>query len=210
MAKKNLLVMLLTPVIIFAICGGIIMGIAFFPYQKVKSAAGIVFSSSEKHEKINEIKYVEKVVEEEGEDGNKILYPSFGMQYAQLNIKSIDLDAPVYFGSTEDLLQQGVCQFVGSVVLGEKGNVVLDAHCNTFFLNLGDVKKGDEVVLTTSYGTFTYVAKEITYFKDTDNSLISPTEDDRLTMYTCYGNLLGPTEDRLAVICELKEKKFNS
>ena len=45
-------------------------------------------------------------------------------------------------------------------------------------------------------------------FKETDNGYVSPTEDDRLTLYTCYGNLLGPTEDRLAVICELVEKKF--
>ena len=52
--------------------------------------------------------------------------------------------------------------------------------------------------------------KESVIFKETDNSYISPTNDDRLTLYTCYGNLLGPTEDRLGVICELVEKKFYS
>ena len=50
--------------------------------------------------------------------------------------------------------------------------------------------------------------RESTIFKETDNSLISPTKEDRLTLYTCYGNLLGPTEDRLAVLCDLVEKKF--
>ena len=130
------------------------------------------------------------------------------MQYATLKIASIDLEAPVFFGSSDELLHEGVCQYIGSVVIGEKGNVVLDAHCNTFFLNLGDVKAGDEIILTTSYGEFKYKMKESTIFKDTDNSLISPTKDDCLTLYTCYGNLLGPTEDRLAVICELVEKKF--
>ena len=86
--------------------------------------------------------------------------------------------------------------------------MLLDAHCNTFFLNLGDVKAGDIIVLTTSYGEFTYKMKESTIFKETNNELIAPTADDRLTLYTCYGNLLGYTEDRLAVICELVEKKF--
>ena len=71
-----------------------------------------------------------------------------------------------------------------------------------------NVKEGDIIVLTTSYGEFTYKAAETELFKDTNNSFIAPTADDRLTLYTCYGNLLGPTEDRFAVICELVEKKF--
>lgn len=210
MSKKNKAALIATPFAILAICAGIIGGAAVIPAQKLSKTAGIIFSAEAEadHEKIGEIKYVEKEVEAVLDDGNKIVYPSFGMQYATLTINSIGLEAPVFFGSTEDLLQQGVCQYIGSVVIGETGNVVLDAHCNTFFLNLGDVKAGDEIVLETSYGKFTYKMKESTIFKETNNALISPTKDDRLTLYTCYGNLLGPTEDRLAVICELVEKEF--
>lgn len=210
MNSKNKLVSVITPFVLFAICAGIIGGIAVLPAQKFSSLANVVFSANadSNHAAIGEIKYTEKEVEAELDDGNKINYPSFGLQYATLKIKSIDLEAPVFFGSTEDLLQEGVCQFIGSVPIGEVGNVVLDAHCNTFFLNLDDVKPGDEIILETSYGKFTYKAKESTFFKETDNSLISPTKDDRLTLYTCYGNLLGPTEDRLAVICEPVSKEF--
>lgn len=208
MAKKNIAVMVATPLVLLAVCGGIIVGAASIPAQKFSGLANIVFSANNSHERISEIKYSEKEVESQLDDGNKIVYPSFGMQYATIKIKSIDLEAPVYFGSSEELLREGVCQFIGSVVIGEKGNVVLDAHCNTFFLDLEDVKTGDEIILETSYGKFTYKAKEITYFKETDNSLIAPTEDDRLTLYTCYGNLLGPTEDRLAVICEPVSKEY--
>lgn len=208
MAKRSAAVMLITPVVILAICSGIIAGASYIPVQKIKAAADLVFSANSGHEQINEIKYTEKEVESQLDDGSKIIYPSFGAQYATIKIDSIDLEAPVYFGSTDELLKLGVCQYLGSVFIGEKGNVVLDAHCNTFFLNLGDVKVGDIIVLTTSYGEFTYKMKESTIFKDTNNELIAPTSDDRLTLYTCYGNLLGPTEDRLAVICELVEKKF--
>ncbi|MDE5648747.1 MAG: class D sortase [Oscillospiraceae bacterium] len=208
MAKRSAAVMLITPVVILAICSGIIAGASYIPVQKIKAAADLVFSANYGHEQINEIKYTEKEVESQLDDGSKIIYPSFGAQYATIKIDSIDLEAPVYFGSTDELLKLGVCQYLGSVFIGEKGNVVLDAHCNTFFLNLGDVKVGDIIVLTTSYGEFTYKMKESTIFKDTNNELIAPTSDDRLTLYTCYGNLLGPTEDRLAVICELVEKKF--
>ncbi len=210
MSKKNIVVAIITPLVLFAISVGIIGGVAILPAEKLSTIGKLVFSAQAKteHEKIGEIKYVEKEVEAVIEDGNTINYPSFGMNYATLKINSIDLEAPVFFGSTEDLLREGVCQYVGSVIIGEYGNVVLDAHCNTFFLNLTEVKPNDEIVLETSYGRFTYKAKESTIFKETDNSLISPTKDDRLTLYTCYGNLLGPTEDRYAVICEPVEKEF--
>lgn len=208
MAKHNAAVMLITPAVILAVCGGIIAGAGYVPVQKMKAAADLIFSADTGHEQINEIKFTEKEVEAQLDDGSKIVYPSFGSQYATLKIDSIGLEAPVYFGSTDELLQLGVCQYLGSVFIGETGHVVLDAHCNTFFLNLGDVKAGDIIVLTTSYGEFTYKMKESTIFKETNNELIAPTADDRLTLYTCYGNLLGPTEDRLAVICELVEKKF--
>lgn len=208
MAKYSAAVMLITPAVILAICSGIIGGAGYVPVQKLKSAADLVFSADPDHEQINEIRYTEKEVEDQLDDGSKIIYPSFGTQYATIKIDSIGLEAPVYFGSSDELLDLGVCQYMGSVFIGETGNVVLDAHCNTFFLNLGDVKVGDIIVLTTSYGEFTYKMKESTIFKDTNNELIAPTADDRLTLYTCYGNLLGPTEDRLAVICELVEKKF--
>ena len=208
MPKKTALVNILTPFVALAISGGIAVGAAFIPAKKIYDAASVVFSSDPEHKTMSEIKYSEKEVESKLEDGNKIAYPSFGKQYATLKIKSIDLEAPVFFGSTPDLLHEGVCQYIGSVVIGEKGNVVLDAHCNTFFLDLDTVEEGDEIILTTSYGEFKYKAKEITYFKDTDNSLIAPSEEDKLTLYTCYCNLLGPTEDRLAVICEPTDKKF--
>lgn len=206
--RRNVGLMIVTPIVLFAICSGIIGGAGYIPVHKLKAAADVIFSAESGHEQINEIKYQEKQVESELDDGSKIVYPSFGSQYATIKIDSIDLEAPVYWGSSDELLQLGVCQYTGSAFIGETGNVVLDAHCNTFFLDLGDVKEGDLIVLTTSYGEFTYKAKEITLFKDSNNQYILPTADDRLTLYTCYGNLLGPTEDRLAVICELVEKKF--
>ena len=206
--KSNKTVLFLTPVSVFAVCAALIAGAGYVPFTKVMNASNVIFSASVPKEEIGKIKYDTKEVEDVLDDGSKIIYPSFGAQYAEIKIDSINLDAPVYWGDTEELLQQVVCQYTGSVYLGMKGNVVLAAHCNTFFYHLGEMKVGDTVVITTSYGEFTYRMAEQVLFKETDNGYVSPTEDDRLTLYTCYGNLLGPTEDRLAVICELVEKKF--
>lgn len=204
----NKVVLFATPIALLAVCTAIAIGVGYTPYTKVMNITDIIFSAEVPHSEIGEIKYDTKEVEAKLEDGNKIVYPSFGTEYATLKIDSIALEAPVIWGDTSDLLQNGICQYTGSPYIGRPGNVVLAAHCNTFFLNLGEVQVGDTVTLTTSYGEFTYKVKEQLLFKDDDNSYIYPTDDDRLTMYTCYGNLLGPTEDRLGVICELVEKKF--
>lgn len=135
------------------------------------NASNVIFSASVPKEEIGKIKYDTKEVEDVLDDGSKIIYPSFGAQYAEIKIDSINLDAPVYWGDTEELLQQGVCQYTGSVYLGMKGNVVLAAHCNTFFYHLGEMKVGDTVVITTSYGEFTYRMAEQVLFKETDNGL---------------------------------------
>ncbi|MCM1225909.1 MAG: class D sortase [Clostridium sp.] len=206
--KSGKIVLFVTPVTILAVCAALITAVGYTPFKKAMKLSDIVFSAEVAQENIGRIKYDTKEVEAELDDGNKIVYPPFGAEYATLKIDSIDLDVPVIWGDTSDLLQNGVCQYTGSVFIGMQGNVVLAAHCNTFFYYLGDMKPGDTAVLTTSYGEFTYKMTEQIMFKDTDNSYLYPTEEDRLTMYTCYGNLLGPTEDRIGVICELVEKKF--
>lgn len=206
--KKGKAVLFLTPVTVLAVCAAIITAIGYTPFRQAMNYANVIFSADIPHEEVSEIKYDTREVEDELDDGSKIVYPSFGAEYATLKIESIDLEAPVIWGDTSDLLQNGVCQYTGSAFIGMTGNVVLAAHCNTFFYHLGEMQPGDTAVLTTSYGEFTYRMTEQVFFKDTNNEYLYPTDEDRLTMYTCYGNLLGPTEDRLAVICELVEKKF--
>ncbi len=206
--RSGKLALFLTPFTVLAVSAAIITAVGYTPFRKAMRYTDVLFSAEADHEEIGKIKYDTKEVEEELDDGSKIIYPSFGSEYATLKIESIDLEAPVIWGDTSDLLQNGVCQYTGSSFIGLTGNVVLAAHCNTFFYYLGDMKPGDTAVLTTSYGEFTYRMTEQIMFKDTDNSYLYPTEEDRLTMYTCYGNLLGPTEDRIGVICELVEKKF--
>lgn len=206
--KGGNVVLFVTPVTVLAVCAALITAVGYTPVQKILDVTNLVFSSEVPHEEVGEIKYETKEVEDELDDGSKIIYPSFGAEYATIKIDSIGLEAPVIWGDTPDLLKNGVCQYTGSSFLGMDGNVVLAAHCNTFFYHLGEMQVGDMVTITTSYGEFKYQMKEQVFFKDTDNSYLYPTQDNRLTMYTCYGNLLGPTEDRLGVICELVEKTF--
>ena len=98
----------------------------------------------------------ESASESETYEEGRIIYPTFGEQYAQLEISSIDLSVGVYYGVNSELLERGACHSTQSAIIGETGNTVIDAHVNTFFSDLNRVKKGDTVRLFTKYGAFEY------------------------------------------------------
>lgn len=202
-------VLIATPVFILIICVVVICSVGVTPYNKISKYMSIIFMNNYNTTTISAIDLNEnsKHPLTYSSDGT-IIYPYFGDQYAVITCENINLNAPVYWGSSDTLLQLGVCQYTSSSTIGEKGNVVLDAHVNTFFSELDKMETGDIVVLTTDYGRFTYKAKEIVYFEDDDITYISPTDDDRLTLYTCVMEMLGPSSTRIGVICELVSKEF--
>ena len=204
---ERTLIFVLTPVLMLIALAAIVAIIGSIPYSKVSATVNMIFNAGSTHASINAIELNERepIYDEEG----KIVFPYFGEQYATLKADVLG-EVPVFYGSNTQLLRQGACQFTGSVFIGQEGNVVIDAHCNTHFLKLGEMKVGDKVTLTTAYGEFVYEVTSTTTFLNNDNSLISPTSDDILTLYTCKpeGSLLGATNVRYAVICKSMEKNF--
>ena len=72
-----------------------------------------------------------------------------------------------------------------------------------------DCEIGDVVTLETSYVKQTYLVTQREVFHETDLTYIRPTDDDRLTMYTCWNNgRLGMSKYRLAIICELTKREW--
>lgn len=138
----------------------------------------------------------------------EIIRPAFGEQYAILNCEDISLSVPVYWGSSPELLELGACQASSSVVLGETGNVVIDAHVNTFFADLSSLEPGNIITLFTTYGIFTYQVTEQIRFENTNKKYILPTETEQLTLYTCEAQVLGTSSTRIGVVCDLISKQF--
>ncbi len=146
--------------------------------------------------------------DEELSDTGEIIRPAFGEQYAVLTCDAISLSVPVYWGSSAELLERGACQATSSKVLGDTGNVVIDAHVNTFFANLTSIQPGDTITLHTKYGIFTYEATELVKFQNTDKTYVLPTETDRLTLYTCEAQVLGTSSTRVGVLCDLVSRQY--
>jgi LPXTG-site transpeptidase (sortase) family protein len=77
---------------------------------------------------------------------------------------------------------------LGSGNPGQIGNMVLFAHARKdYFLNLRDVKVGASIYVFTDSMWYHYKVSETHEVSPTDISVIKPTEDETLTLYTCSG-----------------------
>ncbi len=219
--KKNrssgALLYILTGIFLLILCTAISAVALIKPYEKAQTYLNIVFMDDMKIApssglqglviKENDIR-TEHDATEEFTDTGEVIRPSFGEQYAVLKCEAINLNVPVYWGSSMELLERGACQSTASAVIGDTGNSVIDAHVNTFFADMHRIQPGDEVVLYTKYGIFTYKATEQVKFENTDKTYILPTETDRLTLYTCEAQVLGTSTTRIGVLCDLIERKY--
>ncbi len=225
MAEKNStakaahpLLYVLTGLFLMILCTAVSAAVLIKPYEKVQTYLNIVFMDDMKIKpaagldglviKENDISTEKPQEEGAVSDTGEIIRPAFGEQYAVLECEAIQLSVPVYWGSTMELLNRGACQSSTSKVLGETGNVVIDAHVNTFFADLNQIQPGDEIVLYTKYGIFTYQAVEQVKFENTDKTYVLPTDFDRLTLYTCEAQVLGTSTTRVGVICNLVSRQF--
>ena len=121
-------------------------------------------------------------------EGHLEHYPNFAEQYATLKIKKIGINAPIYFGATDEIIQKGVGHDSGSYFSGENGTIIMCEHdyLNNF-KRLGELKNGDIIEIKTDYGDF--------YYEVYDEQVVLETETDKLPiqkgeeilmLYTCY------------------------
>ena len=96
-------------------------------------------------------------------DDNKLQnYPEYGTQYATLEIPRLNLNVPVYFGDTLEILKKGVGHSSGSYFPGEGGSIVYMGHnSKNMFRRFSELQVGDQMTVTTSYGKYTYEIYEM-------------------------------------------------
>lgn len=133
--------------------------------------------------------------------------PKIGEQVGELYIPKLNATFPIFHGSNEDELAQGVGHFAGSVLPGEQDNSVLAGHNDTVFRNLDKVGENDLLIVTTSAGEFTYKVKKVRIVDKDDRTVIVPKPRPTLTLVTCYPfNMLGDAPERYILVAELKTK----
>lgn len=137
--------------------------------------------------------------------------PKVGDNIGDLYIPKLKAELPIFHGTNEDELEKGVGHFADSVLPGEKDNSVLSGHRDTVFRKLGEVKKGDLLVVTTAAGEFTYKVKQVRIVDKDDRTVIVPKPRPTLTVSTCYPfNFAGAAPERYVLVAFLINSKITS
>ena len=140
-------------------------------------------------------------------DDNKLQnYPEYGTQYATLEIPRLNLNVPVYFGDTLEILKKGVGHSSGSYFPGEGGSIVYMGHnSKNMFRRFSELQVGDQMTVTTSYGKYIYEIYEMLLINETEvDKLPIQREKEILMVYTCYPfNNIGYATQRYVVYAEL-------
>ena len=138
----------------------------------------------------------------------QISFPKYGEEYGMLRVDAAGILVPVFVGDDEPQLLQGAGHYYGSVFPGDIGNTVITGHTNSVFKTLGEAQIGDDIRLELTYGTYVYEISNIEIKSNTDESILAPSEEQILTLYTYYPfDYIGNTPDRYVVTAKLVEGK---
>lgn len=108
---------------------------------------------------------------------------------AIMEIPSIKLKQPIVDGITEDVIKYFLGRFPESAMPGEVGNFAVAGHrvsdFTDAFINLYKVKVGDEVIVTTKDGRFTYEVDN-SFIVDPDQvEVLDDADYEKMTLITC-------------------------
>lgn len=128
-----------------------------------------------------------------------------GEAFAKLSIPRLQAQLYVVEGDAASQLRRGPGHIAGTVMPGQNGNCVIAGHRDTHFRVLKDIRKGDEIVLQTSAGEYTYRVEGTQVVSPSDTDSLKPTRDAELHLITCYPfYYLGSAPKRFVVQAELQ------
>jgi sortase A len=182
--------------IVFIVFGLAIIGTAFFMRYTASKAQNAMLEAFE-----NTIEEVDKTIgDEPSTEGNSAeaaeaspnakppaeeITGAIGI----MKIPKIDLKVAVGEGIDDKTLRYAVGHFNGTAMPGEKGNFSVAGHrsytYSQYFNRLDEVKIGDEIIVKTKKGEFTYKVNETKVVEPTEVSVLDKTEDATITLVTC-------------------------
>ena len=95
----------------------------------------------------------------------------------------------MYEGTSSSVLAKGAGHFEDTSIWD--GNCAIAGHnrgANCYFGDIHNLNVGDTITLTTRLGTRTYSVTSVNKISDTDNSLLVPTAENCVTLFTCVRN----------------------
>jgi len=118
----------------------------------------------------------------------------------RIEIPRVEVSAVVKEGVDSHTLSRAVGHVPYTALPGEKGNVGVAAHRDTFFRGLRHVREGDVIRVVTTEGVYLYKVDGMKIVWPKNVEVLDPTPDERLTLVTCYPfNYIGSAPKRFIV-----------
>lgn len=118
----------------------------------------------------------------------------------RIELPRLGLSAPVVEGTSGRALRRGVGHVENTAYPGERGNVGLAGHRDTWFRALKGVERGDLIRVRTPDGSFAYAVESFRIVDPGRGDLLEETGHPRLTLVTCYPfRWVGPAPRRFVV-----------
>lgn len=146
--------------------------------------------SAKKAEKMGEPKERDYKEYERGMKIGWLLVPSLGMKY------------PLYWGTDDETLTQGVGYHVGDFTTPPDGqnHTVLSGHRDTVFRELGELKEGDKMYVQFEGMQYEYEIRRTWITDAKDRTVIVAKDEPVLTLTTCYPfTFIGAAPDRYII-----------
>ena len=122
---------------------------------------------------------------------------------ARLEIPRLGLSVLVGEGVELRTLRAGLGHVPGTSWPGQRGNVAIAGHRDTFFRPLRKIEKCDEISLDTPASTYNYRVTSFEVVDPRDVNELSFHGKDELTLITCYPfSYIGPAPKRFIVHAE--------
>ena len=112
----------------------------------------------------------------------------------------------------DEALKHGVAQAKGTSLPGKPGTVYLFAHSsgpiwdethfNTIFMRLGELKRGDVIIIRTNGKNYVYKMRESKIVKSSEVGYLTNTHKTQLIVQTCWP--IGTSFYRLLVFADLQ------
>lgn len=139
------------------------------------------------------------------DSGSKILP---GGLIGVIDIPRLKISSVVEEGVDNKTLLVAVGHVPGTAFPGGGGNVALAAHRDTFFSELGQLRSGDEITLTTLRGAYQYNVESTRVVNPSATEILDSSGESKLTLITCYPfHYIGPAPRRFIVVARAAPSK---
>ncbi len=121
----------------------------------------------------------------------------------RIEIPRLGVSAIILEGTSTKTLRRAVGHIAGTALPGQRGNIGLSGHRDTFFRPLRNIRRDDIITLTTVLGQHRYKVLSTEIVSPNDVAVLDPGESEILTLVTCYPfYFVGSAPERFIVKAE--------